>query len=139
MKEFELRPILRKSRRYQNIHHSSQRKHPRLQHSCPTKACKVAKNLLFVVHTSRNFTTLCPKVVNPAKRKEILQGKHQCFICLRVGHRGSECQTTKTCRHCNKRHHQSICDQGTPNQEISTTSIANDKSENSQVTTTAAL
>ena len=86
-----------------------------------------------------HFSASCPKVVDPAKRKEILQRKHRCLICLRVGHRASECQTTKTCRHCNKRHHQSICDQDAPNQETSTTSIANDKSENSQVTATAAL
>ncbi|XP_078374406.1 uncharacterized protein LOC144657946 [Oculina patagonica] len=85
-----------------------------------------------------HYSASCPNVVDPVKRKEILQRKHRCFICLKVGHRSSECQTTKTCRHCNKRHHQSICDhQGSPNQEISTTSIANDQSENSQVTTAA--
>ena len=86
-----------------------------------------------------HYSASCPKVVNPAKRKEILQRKHRCLICLRVGHRVSECQTTKTCRHCNKRHHQSICDQGAPNQETSITSIAHGKSENSQVSATAAL
>ena len=86
-----------------------------------------------------HYSASCPRVVDPAKRKEILLRKHRCLICLRVGHRASECQTTKTCRHCNKRHHQSICDQSAPNQETSTTSIANDKSENSQVTATAAL
>ncbi|XP_067047620.1 uncharacterized protein [Acropora muricata] len=86
-----------------------------------------------------HYSASCPRVVDPAKRKEILLRKHRCLICLRDGHRASECQTTKTCRHCNKRHHQSICDQSAPNQETSTTSIANDKSENSQVTATAAL
>ena len=138
MKEIELRPILRKSRRYQIVHRSSQRKRPHLQHSCRTKAWrKFTTRCLYCkeFHYSASF----PKVVDPAERKEILHRKNRFLICLRVGHRSSNCQTTQTCRHCNKHHHQSICDQRAPKQEISTTSIANDKSENFQVTTTSAL
>ena len=105
-----------------------------LLHYFCTILYKAAKNSISVVRTAKNFTTL-----------HLLQGSrsckrnHLCLICLRAGYCASECQTTKSCRHCNKRHHQSICDQSSPNQETSTTSIANDKSENSQVTATAAL
>ena len=51
-------PDSTKSRHYQTVHRSSQRKRPPLQHSCPTKAYKAAKNSLSVMHTAKNFTTL---------------------------------------------------------------------------------
>ena len=89
-----------------------------------------AKNSPFVVHIAKNFiiySASCSKVIDPGKRKEILQRKNRLFIYLKVGHLSTECQTTKTCRHSNKRHHQSICDQTAPNQGIS--SIANIKYE----------
>ena len=51
----------------------------------------------------------CKRVANPQKRREILQRKNRCFVCLSFGHRGHECRSTKTCRNCKQRHHQSIC------------------------------
>ena len=30
--------------------------------------------------------------------------------CTGPSHRASECRSTSTCKHCNKRHHTSICD-----------------------------
>ena len=44
-----------------------------------------------------------------AKTSIILERDKRCFNCLRFGHNAKECQNPKTCRHCQERHHQSIC------------------------------
>ena len=80
-----------------------------------------------------HYSASCSKVIDPAERKEILQRKNRFFIYLKVGHRSNECLTTKTCRHSNKRHHQSICDQTASNQ------IANTKYESFEAITTPTL
>ena len=56
-----------------------------------------------------HYSASCKRVANPQKRREILQRKNRCFVCLSFGHRGHECRSTKTCRNCKQRHHQSIC------------------------------
>ena len=55
------------------------------------------------------FSASCTKVTDPERHKEILRNTNRCFNCLRVGHRVSNCQNSKCCRHCKQRHHQSIC------------------------------
>ena len=54
-----------------------------------------------------HFSASCEKIKDLKQRKEILRKGGRCFVCLRIGHKGSECQ--KTCRRCNGKHHQSIC------------------------------
>ena len=56
-----------------------------------------------------HFSALCTKVTDPEKRKETLRNTNRCFNCLRIGHRVSNCQSSKCCKHCKQRHHQSIC------------------------------
>ena len=34
----------------------------------------------------------------------------RCFNCLKNNHKFREYESSKTCRHCNRKHHQSICD-----------------------------
>ena len=53
-----------------------------------------------------HLSASCEKIKDPKQRKEILRKEGRCFVCLRIGHRGSECQ--RTCRRCNGKHHQSI-------------------------------
>ena len=66
-----------------------------------------------------HFSASCEKIKDLKQRKEILRKGGRCFVCLRIGHKGSECQ--KTCRRCNGKHHQSICmksaDESASNQE----------------------
>ena len=33
-----------------------------------------------------------------------------CFICLNPNHMSKNCMSTMNCRHCNHKHHQSICE-----------------------------
>ena len=63
-----------------------------------------------------HFSASCTKVTDPEKRKETLRNTNRCFNCLRIGHRVCNCQSSKCCRHCKQRHHQSIC--GTLNHPI---------------------
>ena len=51
------------------------------------------------------------KMVDVKERKDILRKSNRCFICLKQNHRAANCKATRNCRNCNKRHHQSICEQ----------------------------
>ena len=53
-------------------------------------------------------------MTDPERRKDILRKTNRCFNCLRVGHRVSNCQSAKSCRHCKQRHRQSICETKNP-------------------------
>ena len=52
----------------------------------------------------------CKKVKSSHERKSILRKYAKCFICLMSGHRAYECRCNTLCRHCNSKHHASICD-----------------------------
>ena len=51
----------------------------------------------------------CRKVTSPHERKEILQRKKRCFVCLSPNHAAKECRSNRSCSICHKRHHTSIC------------------------------
>ena len=57
-----------------------------------------------------HFSASCEGVSEISSRKDILKKDGRCFVCLAKGHRAAQCRSTKKCRKCNKRHHQSICD-----------------------------
>ena len=48
---------------------------------------------------------------DPEARQKILSQSGRCFICLRKGHQARSCTNTRGCRHCQRKHHQSICPQ----------------------------
>ncbi|CAB3979329.1 PREDICTED: uncharacterized protein LOC107330089, partial [Paramuricea clavata] len=56
-----------------------------------------------------HYSASCTKVTDPEKRQDILRNTNRCFNCLRIGHHVSNCQSSKGCRHCKQKHHQSIC------------------------------
>ena len=66
----------------------------------------------------------------------------RCFNCIRKGHRLKDCPVSKHCRHCNKRHHQSICfsvgessKEDKPGGEDAQRIKDDDKSKNESITT----
>ena len=65
-----------------------------------------------------HFSASCERIKDLKQRKEILRKEGWCFVCLRIGHRGSECQ--RACRRCNGKHHQSICMKSTDSYELVT-------------------
>ena len=56
-----------------------------------------------------HYSASCTKVVDPRNRRDILIESKRCFKCLYPDHRVKDCTSTKNCRHCGGRHHQSIC------------------------------
>ena len=52
----------------------------------------------------------CQKISTVNERKQFLARKQLCFNCATPNHRAAECFSKKTCLHCHKRHHSSICD-----------------------------
>ena len=52
----------------------------------------------------------CDQIVTLDDRKKLLATKKRCFNCTGTSPRASQCKSTSTCKHCNKRHHTSICD-----------------------------
>lgn len=64
-----------------------------------------------------HFSSSCGRVKNISARKEILKQNKRCYLCLRIGHRASECDKSRKCRRCDGKHHQSIC-----NRELISTS-----------------
>ena len=55
--------------------------------------------------------TECQKITDMGDRKQILAKKKLCFNCATGAHRASECPSKTSCQRCHKRHHTSICNQ----------------------------
>ena len=76
------------------------------------------------VYCSENhYSASCTKVIEPHARLEILKKKGKCFVCLKSGHRGSQCPASKA----NGRHHQSIC-----NKQVTSRETRKDNQETQQ-------
>ena len=56
-----------------------------------------------------HYSASCERVTDREARMKLLRDSKRCFVCLRVGHQANKCDSTKKCRHCSWRHHQSIC------------------------------
>ena len=52
----------------------------------------------------------CESVDTVGERKRILSTKRLCFNCTRPYHHANECRSNNKCKHCQKRHHSSICE-----------------------------
>jgi hypothetical protein len=59
-----------------------------------------------------HYSASCQTIVNAKDRKDALKraGRKACFICLNPNHMSRDCKSTRNCRHCNNKHHQSICE-----------------------------
>ena len=57
-----------------------------------------------------HYSASCVKFRTPQERKAILVQSGRCFNCLKNNHKFRECESSKTCRHCNRQHYQFICD-----------------------------
>ena len=56
-----------------------------------------------------HYSASCDKVCDMKERKDILIKARHCFNCLRTNHKTRECLSTRMCRLCQQKHHQSIC------------------------------
>ena len=57
-----------------------------------------------------HYSASCQTIVNAKDRKDALKKAGRCFICLNPNHMSRDCKSTRNCRHCNNKHHQSICE-----------------------------
>ena len=80
---------------------------------------------------AEHYSASCETVNTVPTRIEILKKGGRCFICLASGHRAAQCNSSKRCRKCGKRHHQSLCDQ---NPDTKETSANTEKSSNQDST-----
>ena len=85
--------------------------HPYRESLNSTASSLVANNFKIscVYCKGPHYSASCDKVREVKARKDILIKTGRCFNCLRTNHKTKECLSTKTCRICHKRHHQSIC------------------------------
>lgn len=71
----------------------------------------------------------CQKISTVNERKQFLARKQLCFNCATPNHRAAECFSKKTCLHCHKRHHSSICDREQTNSGNQTLMTASENNE----------
>lgn len=132
MQEIKLHPILQNSHRYQTVHCSRQG-NAHLFNIPVQPRPTVQGGQKFTIRCAYceefHYSASCPKVVDPAKRK------HRCLICLRVGHRA------RRLKHAAIVTKVTISPSAIKVQQIKKPAlpVANEKSEISQVSATAAL
>ena len=59
---------------------------------------------------ANHYSAACDKLTTCQSRQDILLREGRCFLCLLVGHCASQYSTSRRCRQCKGRHHQSTCD-----------------------------
>lgn len=52
---------------------------------------------------------LCSKYPTWESRKNRIRDLDCCFVCMKKGHRASDCRVTPECRHCSGKHHTFLC------------------------------
>ena len=77
-----------------------------------------------------------------SKHKEVTEVCGHCFTCSRSNHKSRECSSTKSCRYCHRKHHQSICEMrmsssGTANNTTSGSETTDSVTNTESVTSTA--
>ena len=80
-----------------------------------------------------HFSASCESITDVSARKAILQRDRRCFSCLKKGHRSDRCE--RSCRKCNRKHHQSICLEQNKTPPVTTTGEANIKDTDCNGTT----
>ena len=78
----------------------------------PTASSLVASNYKprCVYCEDEHYSASCTKITAASDRRGILLKTGRCFNCLKTRHKSKDCDSTRTCRYCHQRHHQSICD-----------------------------
>jgi len=87
----------------------------------PTPTLSTASSLYATGQTRRcvyctgdHYPSDCVTVKDVRDRHAFLLRTGRGFNCLKPQHRAKNCESIKKCRHCHKKHHQSICDKDTP-------------------------
>ena len=57
-----------------------------------------------------HYSASCETITCVSARREILKKEGRCIVCLARGHCATQCRSSKRCRKCCHRHHQSLCE-----------------------------
>ena len=57
-----------------------------------------------------HYPSTCTTIRGVKECRDFLLRTGRYFNCLKLQHRVKDCESTKKCKHCRKKHHQSICD-----------------------------
>ena len=68
-------------------------------------------------------STECSSVPDTNDCKKILQNSGRCFNCLQKNHLSRNCRSTSKCKHCEGKHHTSICERGCQSAETPSLAI----------------
>jgi len=64
----------------------------------------------YVYRKGEHYSASCEVITSVPARREILKKEGRCYVCLARGHRATQCRSSKRCRKCSHRHHQSLCE-----------------------------
>ena len=68
-----------------------------------------SSKIICVYCKGKHFSASCETIADPTTHLDILRKEGRCFLCLSRGHRVNNCTSTRRCRKCNQKLHQSIC------------------------------
>jgi len=86
---------------------------PRTQN--PTASSLVARSQVpkCVYCDGDHYPSACTTIQSVKDRRTFLLRAGCCFNCLRPQHHAKDCESSKKCRLCRRKHHQSICERAT--------------------------
>ena len=116
---------------------------PRTQNSTASSLVASSQVPKFVYCDGDHYPLPCTTIKSVKDRRAFLLRVGRCFNCLRPQHRAKDCESSKRCRLCRRKHHQSICeratvpnlsDQPTPATEsVETTAITSNTAKGSKL------
>lgn len=108
LREMEF-PELNSSERYVfHAHRSHQPTKMRKPHAASITPTFQVKRCKFCSKTNHNSFN-CDVYKTPSERILIVRRNRLCYNCLADNHLTKDCRSKKTCSHCSKRHHTSLC------------------------------
>ena len=74
---------------------------------------------------AEHYSASCETINTIPVQMEAPRKGGRCFLCLTIGHRVAQCGIKRRCYKCNRKHHQSLCDQNISHKETRTNSEGN--------------
>ena len=101
----------------------------------PTASSLVASNQAprCAYREGYHYPSACTTIKSVRDRHAFLLCIGRCFNCLKPQHCARNCKSSKKCRRCRKRHHQSICEGAKPSNSFLSLHLAKYGAEYSQI------
>lgn len=109
---------------------------------CTSANATVAATITCPLCKRNHFINKCHQFIekSPSQRRELMKQFNRCFNCLSRNHSVSECNSTYTCRYCQRKHHSMLHVDSTPNSNAHlATDHANDSTISAEPATVSSL